>query len=41
MKITSTRFTRYFTVLALIAAVSLTTYAESFAEKVSEDSDIA
>lgn len=41
MKITSTIFTKYFTVLALIAAVLLTTHAESFAEEVSEESDIA
>jgi len=41
MKITSTTFTRHFTVLALIIAVSLSISAESFAQEESENSDIA
>lgn len=41
MKITTKILNRYFTILVLIAAVSLTTYTESLAEEASEESDIS
>ncbi len=41
MKIPTKILNRYFTILVLIAAVSLTTYTKSLAEEASEESDIS